>query len=184
MSFPEEPGNGNETDFRFNGSLPVYNASRESYGNFSDSIPNEDYFFGNFSYPGTIKVCAFFSFVLLCVVPESLPSANGVAKVMFSFVSVCLSVHRVGNHVTINRDVFDLIKRDRSQTRSKLFNMDLNVQKPFPLARVQGPPTEPHALPLPPDMFKRVQYATCTVGKHVVGILLECFLMFIFIYST
>ena len=91
MSFPEETGNGNENDYPLNVSLPVYNASRESYGNFSDNIPDEDDYFANFSYPGTIKVCAFFSFFLLCVVPESLPSANGVAKVMFSFISVCLS---------------------------------------------------------------------------------------------
>ena len=42
-----------------------------------------------------------------------------------------------------------------------LFNLDLNVQGPPPLL----------------DMFKLVHYEVCTVGKWLVDILLECFLL-------
>ena len=186
MTFPEEPGNGNETDFRWNGSLPVYNASRESYGNFSDNIPDEKYFFANFSYPGTIQVWEFFSF-LLCVVLESLPPANAVVKVMSSVMFVCLFTGGlqftilpwcIGLHDTGKRlEMFKLVQ----------YGPHCTGTPPSPSHGTpcyqRKPSSEPHAHV--PAMFKLVQNETwCRVGEPVVGILLECFLMYIFVYSA
>ena len=62
MQVQEDTGNGNESDFLLNGSLPVYNiiilpnVTWDKDRNYSNVPDDED--LSNFLYPGTIKVCA------------------------------------------------------------------------------------------------------------------------------
>ena len=84
-----------------------------------------------------------------------LPSANEMANVMFSVVSVCLSVWpRVG----VPEQGPAPSTQNPSLSPPDMFN---NLVKPEPLCT-------------PPPILKCVHHVACTVGKRTVGIQLKC----------
>ena len=121
-----------------------------------------------------------------------LPPANEVADRSCFQWYVHRSVQRGrgagGSHVTITHDVLDItiqgpscigplapspctgpVRLTRYRDPPDLFNLDLTVHVQLGLHCTRTP--------LSPAMFNFVHYEACTLGKRVVGIPLECFLV-------
>ena len=111
-----------------------------------------------------------FSVVSVCLV--------GVGGVPCYHYLWCIRCHHTENHPPQHLDMFKLgLHCTGTSPSPDMFNLDLTVQE-HTLATapqsVQGPPSPTHPQT---DMFKLVYYEAPTVGKRVVGILLEYFLV-------
>ena len=92
------------------------------------------------------------------------------------FSRVCHSVNRGGGpHVSITHDALNLtIRNPQSPHTGTPPHMNM-----FKLVQLGPHSILSSPLPPPPDMFKLIHYGARTAGKRAVGILFECFLVFI-----
>ena len=121
-----------------------------------------------------------------------LSRTSNCGKVMFSAVSVCLFVHidnMLYRHVINSSRLLSIITRQQncdkvifSVVSVCLFTGGSNVIVTHDALDliIHGARTSPPKICTPPSprMFKLVHYEARTVGKRTVGILQECFLVF------